>query len=240
MDAVDINKLLQDCWGLKAWDDFSQDYWAQGTGYSYGPFSPTLIELSRQGIKWDKLQLDPGGGVVAGFSEANAKPALAALLGSGSASAGVNGAATYQGAGFNVEAYCRAQHGPGPTAPTSPPSSQWLAQALGMARALLSQVVTLASDTKVEWGFGIFRQGDALVSVGPYTDYDQGFVCTRNWRGVWLVNGHSHVVGPLPSGFESTVGGDKAVAQSNPAVIFLMGSPGGPMYNYTGGILRRW
>jgi RHS repeat-associated protein len=46
MDAYDnsntqrINEFYQQVWGLQAWDDFSQDYWAQGTAYSYGPFSP--------------------------------------------------------------------------------------------------------------------------------------------------------------------------------------------------------
>jgi RHS repeat-associated protein len=47
MDMVDpnaaINQFYQDVWGTMAWDDFTNDYWAQGTGYSYGPFSPKEI-----------------------------------------------------------------------------------------------------------------------------------------------------------------------------------------------------
>lgn len=47
MDMVDpnaaINQFYQDVWGTMAWDDFTYDYWAQGTGYSYGFFSSREI-----------------------------------------------------------------------------------------------------------------------------------------------------------------------------------------------------
>jgi RHS repeat-associated protein len=62
MDAYDLshtaalNAWYQEFWGVQAWDDFSQDYWAQGTGYSYGPFSPR--ELYNSAFK----PRDDGGG----------------------------------------------------------------------------------------------------------------------------------------------------------------------------------
>ena len=32
MDDLAINELMRDCWGLQAWDDFSNDLWAQAAG----------------------------------------------------------------------------------------------------------------------------------------------------------------------------------------------------------------
>ena len=50
-------------------------------GNSYGPFSPALIELSRRGISWDKLEFNSEGGLAASLSGANAWQALDALAG---------------------------------------------------------------------------------------------------------------------------------------------------------------
>jgi hypothetical protein len=46
---ADVDVWYQNMWGTMAWDDFSNNYWAQGTGYSYGQFTSRQIAEAAKG-----------------------------------------------------------------------------------------------------------------------------------------------------------------------------------------------
>jgi|WetSurMetagenome_2_1015567.scaffolds.fasta_scaffold42444_2 RHS repeat-associated protein len=75
MDLVDpnaaINAFYQQVWGTMAWDDFSNDYWTQGTNYSYGPFSPKQVAES---ARWANRETGPTGEVTTSISDARISP----------------------------------------------------------------------------------------------------------------------------------------------------------------------